>query len=472
MPVINTESELYQFRNAIYNQFTHRADSAMDLLDALCSNQSARSVVELSLNPLFRRGHHSVFKAIDAALAAADKIEGHQPTIAVISTVIPSPEKQPYRLFCIDCSSLERVYAHTLEDRSMVHRPTAVNGQTPVTIGHSYSMGAILPERDEQDARWTIPLDIKRVPTDKRALQIGVEQVEAIMDSEGGNWHESLSVLVVDSAYGVKGFLQPIQQHTSLVTVARSRSNRVFYQSPPPSDTKTKGHPRWYGARFALNDPDTWHPADVSIEITEPGKQGPIHVHLQSWSNMLMRGAKAHPMHQHPFTLIRVERRNAQGQRIGQVMWLIVIGHCRVQICLLQAYRAYRQRFDIEHTFRFLKRNLLLNAFQTPEVEHEQDWLRLVMLAYVQLWVAQPISVAMPKPWESSHKRQPDSRIPPSKVQQDWNRIIRLVGTPAADAKPRGISPGRQPGQSQTRRPRQPVIKKSQSRAAQQKKAA
>ena len=55
MPVLNTESELYAFRKALYAQFEYRTDSAMDLLDALCSNQYARSPVELSLNPLFRR---------------------------------------------------------------------------------------------------------------------------------------------------------------------------------------------------------------------------------------------------------------------------------------------------------------------------------------------------------------------------------------------------------------------------------
>ena len=54
-------------------------------------------------------------------------------------------------------------------------------------------------------------------------------------------------------------------------------------------------------------------------------------------------------------------------------------------------------------------------------------------------------------------QRQEGSRIPPSKVQQDWPRIIRLVETPAAEVKPRGKSPGRQSGETQTPRQRQPV---------------
>jgi len=64
MPIIVTESEFQKFRGELYNQFNHLADSAMDLLDALCSNHKTSSVVQLSLNPLFRRGYSALFKAI------------------------------------------------------------------------------------------------------------------------------------------------------------------------------------------------------------------------------------------------------------------------------------------------------------------------------------------------------------------------------------------------------------------------
>ena len=53
MSTIVTETELQKFRGKLHNQFKHLADSAMDLLDALCSNNKTASVVQLSLNPLF-----------------------------------------------------------------------------------------------------------------------------------------------------------------------------------------------------------------------------------------------------------------------------------------------------------------------------------------------------------------------------------------------------------------------------------
>jgi hypothetical protein len=145
-------------------------------------------------------------------------------------------------------------------------------------------------------------------------------------------------------------------------------------------------------------------------------------------------------------------------------MWLIVMGDRRGEISSVQLHQCYRQRFDLEHTFRFKKQNLLLNAFETPDVEHEEQWVRLVMLAYVQLWAAHLLAVLLPRPWEGYLKQSdPSARISPSKVQQDWNRIISQLGTPALAPKPRGKSSGRHFGQTQTLRPRLPVVKKGKS---------
>ncbi|MEA5465727.1 hypothetical protein [Leptothoe sp. PORK10 BA2] len=48
-------NQLVQLQAQIYASFSQRSDSVMDLLDLLCANTGANSVVELSLNPLFRR---------------------------------------------------------------------------------------------------------------------------------------------------------------------------------------------------------------------------------------------------------------------------------------------------------------------------------------------------------------------------------------------------------------------------------
>jgi hypothetical protein len=63
---------LRQFRQGIYESFPYRRDSLLDLLDALSSNERARSTVELSLNPGFRRQYSALYKAIGQAYVESD----------------------------------------------------------------------------------------------------------------------------------------------------------------------------------------------------------------------------------------------------------------------------------------------------------------------------------------------------------------------------------------------------------------
>lgn len=43
------------FRDKIFRCFSFRADATMELVDALSGNTDANSVVQLSMNPAFRR---------------------------------------------------------------------------------------------------------------------------------------------------------------------------------------------------------------------------------------------------------------------------------------------------------------------------------------------------------------------------------------------------------------------------------
>ena len=65
--------QLQQFRQGLYDSFERRPDALLDLVDALSSNTTAHSVVELSLSPVFRRGYSSVHDAIDNFLRAEDR---------------------------------------------------------------------------------------------------------------------------------------------------------------------------------------------------------------------------------------------------------------------------------------------------------------------------------------------------------------------------------------------------------------
>ena len=142
-------------------------------------------------------------------------------------------------------------------------------------------------------------------------------------------------------------------------------------------------------------------------------------------------------------------------------LWLVVLGARRLELTLLEIQQAYAQRFDLEHFFRFGKQRLLLTDFQTSATERETNWLQLVQLAYVQLYLARPLAGVNRRPWERYLPSQPAAPATPSATQRAFAEIIRPIGTPAAAPKRRGIPPGRAKGASPGSCPRYPVVKKT-----------
>jgi hypothetical protein len=360
----------------------------------------------------------------------------------------------------------------TLEDRSFVYQPMLIKGNKPVTIGHRYSLTALLPEKESgQTAPWVVPLAMQRVESHENKELAGAKQVNALLSNPKLPFHDAGCVEVTDSAYSKPGYLHANRQHANLVTITRVRGNRTFYRQvvKPAENTATvMGHPTWYGNPFRLQDPHTWPTPDEEITTTFTSRRGrPYRVVIQAWHNLLMRGEykpQRIPMHQHPFTLVRVCLYDQNGQMaFRHPLWLIVVGERRHELSALDIYEAYRQRFDLEHFFRFGKQKLLMDSFQTPVVKHEENWWRIVALAYLQLWVASRCAHNLPRPWERYLPATQNKVVSPASVQRDLQRVIRQIGTSAQSPKRRGKSPGRCQGVCLTPRPHLPVVRKGQN---------
>jgi hypothetical protein len=485
-----TLEQLNQFRQQLYASLPYRADATMDLLDALSNNTTAQSVVELSLNPLFRRSYNSVYDGIqqffqpdyaDTADTTVEERRTHeQQLMQLISAYLPAPQQQKFWLLGVDVTPTPRRFASTLEDRSYVYQPNTIASNKPVTIGHQYSALVLFPEKLQVSSPpWVVPLSLRRVTSQETKRSVGVEQMELLLNDETLPFYQQLCVLVVDSDYSVVSYLGEMTEHETLVTIARVRSNRIFYQMPSISVTVPgRGHPTWYGERFDLKDPDTWGEPDEIVQTTYTSRRGRVYnVQLECWHNLLMRGTREYPMHQYPFTLIRARLLNADGKQVFQrPLWLLVMGQHGKELSLLESWEAYQRRYDVEHFFRFGKQRLLMTAYQTPEVQHEENWWQLAQLAYVQLWLARCLAEAVPRPWErylpQFQTGIESQEASPSVVQRDFGRIIGEIGTPARVPKPRGKSPGRVKGDGQKPRKRQKVIKKSLSKQTKKPRAA
>ncbi len=465
-------ARLQEFRQNLYNFIPGRADAVLELIDALASNSHARSVVELSLSPLFRREYSSVYDAIEHFFVpskpekALQERRGHeQALLRLISPYLPAPQQRKYWLFGTDVTYLPRQFSRTLEDRTFVHCPNTIAGNKPVTIGHDYSVLSFLPEKAcSGSPPWVVPLIVRRVESTEKASRVGAEQIMAVVTDETLPFKGKLSVHVADSAYSAREHLGIVACHEDLVSVIRFPSNRVVYHKFEFSEGEksSAGHPTWYGDRFDLKDPDTWPAPDVTAVTTFVTKKGKTYtVQLEGWYDMVRTGTQDIPMHKYPFTLVRARVVDADGQPVfKRAMWLITIGERRQELSLVDIWEAYSQRYDVEHFYRYGKQRLLMAAYQTPDVEHEANWWWIVQLAYVQLWLARSLAEALPNPWERYLPQPETGEASPSTVQRDFERIIRQIGTPAQPPKRRGYSSGRAKGDKPPPRPRRKIIKK------------
>jgi hypothetical protein len=208
-------SQLQQFREELYQLLEARPDALLDLLDALSGSPNARSVVELSLSPLFRREYSSITDAIDQFFQAsqsdhaeAERQARNKELAQLIGRYLPAPQQRRFWLLGTDVVPVARPFAQTLEDRSFVYQPNPVGSNKPVTIGHQYSVVAYLPEKGPPDnPPWVVPLSVQRIQSRAKARVVGAEQLQTLLQDETQPFQAVLCVHVADSAYSGAGYL-------------------------------------------------------------------------------------------------------------------------------------------------------------------------------------------------------------------------------------------------------------------------
>ena len=419
----------------------------MDLVDALSSNTQAHSVVELSLNPCFRRDYNSLFKS----LHEYQSYWVHQNLAQLAAPYLPQPQKREFWLFGVDVTACSRPYAKKLADKSYVYQPNPIRTNKPVTVGHEYSSVCLLPERATQSPNWVIPLSNRRVVKWDDKEKVGAEQIRLLLEDTTLPFYQQFCVEVADSSYSKPDYLLAQQTQTNLVSIVRVRSNHIFYRQPLMTVKVGRGHPTWYGPRFALKNPATWSTPDLQATTTFNRLKNQVYqVKIEAWDNLLLRGGRQPhglSMHSYPLRLVRINFKRDNGEPVyAHPLWLIVSGVRCQKLKLEEIASAYQQRYDMEHFFRFGKQRMLLTHYQTPEVGHEQNWWQLVHLAYLQLWVAQQYAICQPRPWERYLPQMQQKSPSPAMVQRNFGAIIRQFGTPACVPKRRGYSPGRLKG--------------------------
>ncbi len=366
-----------------------------------------------------------------------------------------------------------------MADKGINYHPNPAPGNKPIAVGHAYSVLAYLPEKTSlTHSPWIIPLSVDRVKTSEKGHEVGPIKLRELIRDICLPLGNELCVHVGDSSYFVLPNLDIHSNPGNLVLLSRLKSNRTVYTKASNESRKT------YGDKMKLNDKSTHSSPDQIYEFeTTMGNDRAVTVEIKIWEDRLVRGTREIKGNENPFNLYQVCLYDATtGKQIYiRPLWLTVSGKRRSELDVYSVYMSYRQRYDIEHFFRFGKQKLLMDSFQTPDVTHEENWWQLVQLAYTQLYLSRNICQLIPSWWEHylpKFKNQLGNLtldVSPSLAQRYFPKLLEIIGTPAHDVRIRKSGKGRQEGEIQVKREKQPVIfkckkSKKKSKPSAQKK--
>ena len=430
-------NKLIEFRQAIYEKgMLSRRDAMFDLLDALISEGQVSSFAMLSQSSRFQRKWPSLYAAIE---------DGELDSGWLRKYLVQQVPQQGICVFPLDGSPWPRPRSRVLDDRQYVYQASSdVNGGT-VTIGYPYSL---LEWCVEPHSSWSLPVDVRRVPSTQTAQEMGAEQIKALAQAREACL-EALDIIATDGKYGNAGFLRVVKGLRSGI-LARLRCDRVLY-GPPPPPTGKKGRPKVHGERFAFKEPETWGAPDEVIELEDPhwGK-----VRLERWQQMHeKKGADV------PYDVIRacVHLERKRPPKALWLAWLAPSEHpAGITITVEIIWRVYISRWPVEPGIHFRKETLgwTMPHFHTKEAGDR--WTELTAIACWMIFLARSIVEDAPFPWQ-----KPQPRLTPQRVQQSIRPIFALIDSPARPPKLRGNAPGWPKGKPRTPKPRFAVVKKT-----------
>ncbi len=424
---------LDHLRQQMYSCFERSRDALFNLSDALLSESQARSLPELSLSVFFERRWPSVYEALQDGRINVERLR----EVFVQALIESKPIDEPIWLG-IDSSSMQRLEAASLRDRGMIYVPNMPHATKPVSVGYQFSTVMLLPE---QASSWVGILEQRRIGTEQTAIQVGIEQLRALLPQMAGR----RVILLADRWYATAAFVRACRE-LHIGALIRLKRNRKLYRAAPPRKPKQRGAPCKHGPLFQGTRPETYGPADAEWEgFDEHGKR----VVVSCWVGLHFRETPEVEVR-----VIRVQREAARDtKRDPRESWFVWTG--QQDIALEQVRTWYRKRFSQEHGYRFLKQDLLWTQAHLRTPEQLERWSWIVAGACNQLLLAQHLGQAVLRPWESKERA-----VTPRQVRRVMPSILWQVGTPAKPPKPRGKSPGWPTGRVRTPAPRFAVVLK------------
>jgi DDE superfamily endonuclease len=439
------------FRRELYWCLGRRADALFEVADALlCKPDRVHMLAELSLEPECRRGHGAVYDAVNCGQVQVGRLRR-----ALAGLPLPAWPDGRIRL-AADVSNWLRPDAATSPGRLFCHCYARGKGNAQMIPGWPYSLVVALePGRTS----WTLPLDAVRLGPADDATEVTAAQVREVVIRliKAGQWRDGDPdiVVVFDSGYDLTRLAWLLRDLPAEVA-GRLRSNRVMYFPAPPRPARpaaTGGRRPRHGAALKLADPRTW-PAPAAATVTATTRYGTATA--MAWGRLHQRLESRGGWEDHDGdlpviegTLIRLSVDHLPGHRDAEPLWLWSsrAGTCAAEVD--RTWRAFLRRFDIEHTFRFLKQVLGWTRPKLRDPAAADRWTWLILACYAQLYLARHLAADLRLPWQQPC---PPGRLTPARVRRGFRRIRQTLPGLAGAPKPGKPGPGRPPG-SKNRHP-------------------
>jgi DDE superfamily endonuclease len=439
------------FRRELYWCLGMRRDALFEICDAAaCRPERVLMLAELCLEPECRRGHGGVYDALNSGEVHVSRLRR-----ALSSLPLPAWEDGRIRL-AADVSNWLRPDAETSPERLFCHCYARGKGTAQMIPGWPYSwVVALEPGRTS----WTLPLDAVRLGPADDATEVTAAQVRGVIGRliAAGHWQEGDPdiIVVLDTGYDLTRLAWLLAGLPVDVT-GRLRRDRVMYFPAPPraaGPAAGRGRPPRHGAALRLAGPAPW-PEPTVTTVTETSRYGTATA--TAWPRLHQqlgrRAAWEHHEGELPViegTLIRLAVDHLPGCRDAEPVWLWSSRAGATSGEVNRAWQAFLRRFDIEHTFRFLKQHLGWTRPKLRDPAAADRWTWLVIAAYAQLHLARRLAADIRLPWQQPC---PPGRLTPARVRRGFRRIHQDLPVPASAPKPSRPGPGR-PAGSKNQRP-------------------
>jgi hypothetical protein len=274
----SASGDLSRFRYEFHQCLTTRTDALFELCEAvLCHDRPTRSIAELSLVDVHRRGHGSGYAAL-----ARGRIDITRLRTAL--TAVTLPRAADGRLvLAVDITSRLRPEAHTSPQRILCHTYGRGKDQHMMVPDWPYSVVVAL---ETGRSSWTAPLDAVRLTPGDDAATVTARQIREVVVrvTDAGHWQpgDPDILLVADAGYDGPR-LAHLLADLPIAVLVRMRSDRVLRRPAPPRPPHTMGRTRRHGGEFVFGDPATRGEPEVTTH-TDTRLYGPAVV--RAWDRL------------------------------------------------------------------------------------------------------------------------------------------------------------------------------------------